>query len=236
MSLDAAAEVLEAADPDRLAALLTLPPADRPRLIALHALGVELARAPLASAEPMLAEIRLQWWIEALQALPRTAGQHPVLQAVSEAWGQGAKALAALGEGHRRACEAEAMTLPEALIWVDATAGALTWTAAQALGATEESAIRAQGRALGVAAALRRPPRGLPESLHPALREAGVAAARQAAGAARKIGRGPVASVLYGGPAVARSLTASPCPNEFFRRFSLARFGLTRDWRIAVGR
>ena len=56
MSLDTCAESLRAHDPDRFGICLLAPPEARPRLLTLYALNLELARAPLASAEPLIAE------------------------------------------------------------------------------------------------------------------------------------------------------------------------------------
>ncbi|MDZ4135714.1 MAG: squalene/phytoene synthase family protein, partial [Paracoccaceae bacterium] len=70
MSLQACADLLERGDPDRFAAILAAPPSARGALLAIHATNLEIARAPWASSEPMLAEMRLQWWQDALAALP----------------------------------------------------------------------------------------------------------------------------------------------------------------------
>lgn len=74
-------------EPDRyLAALLATPDA-RPRLLALAAFASELARVPLlASREPAMGAIRLQWWRDALS--PPDAGSrtgNPIADAISAA-------------------------------------------------------------------------------------------------------------------------------------------------------
>lgn len=238
MSLADAATLLQTAEPDRLAALLLLPPGVRPGQVALHALAVELGRVPRASAEPMLAEIRLQWWIDELARLPASAGLHPLLAALAEARGQGLPqeaALVALAEGQRPACAAEPFAdLAEAVSWIDATAGALAWTAAQALGAgpAGEAAIRAQGRALGIAACLLRgAPRPLDEAQVEALRGAGRQAAAEAAAGAAAVPRA-AAPVLFPGPVLQAALDGGARPSEFGRRAALAGFLLRRDWRF----
>lgn len=214
-----------AADPDRAAALTLLPPPERTRLAALHALDFELGRAARASAEPMLNEIRLQWWIDALAALPGSAGLHPLLAELAGSWE--AAVLAGFAEGGRLACDPAARWDPDAaLAAIDATAGALAWCGAAALGAppAAEAAVRAQGRALGVAAALAA---GGPEALRPA----GRAAAARAAAAAATVPRA-AAPVLFVGAARARALAGAPAPSEFSRRAALLRFAVTRDWRL----
>ena len=60
------------------------PAADRPRLLALFALQIELRRIPHAVSEPPLGEIRLQWWRDALDEVV-SGGRvraHPVVEAL----------------------------------------------------------------------------------------------------------------------------------------------------------
>lgn len=63
-------------DPDRYFASLFAPAEKRPLLFALYAFDRELARVVEVAREPMMAEIRLQWWREAVQDAKR--GQSPV--------------------------------------------------------------------------------------------------------------------------------------------------------------
>ena len=68
----AAADVVvasaRAGEPDRYLAALLAPPAARSGLLALAAFAGEIARVPyIASSEPAIGEIRLQWWRDALQ-------------------------------------------------------------------------------------------------------------------------------------------------------------------------
>jgi phytoene/squalene synthetase len=65
MSLDAIADGLRRADPDRFAAAMAAPPAARAGLLALYSVNIDMARAPWASAEPLVAEMRVQWWGDA---------------------------------------------------------------------------------------------------------------------------------------------------------------------------
>src|SRR5512145_400920 len=71
----ACASIVERADPERFTALMAAPVADRPALAVLYAFNAELARAPWASKEAMIAEMRLQWWrdVIAAEALGPTA-------------------------------------------------------------------------------------------------------------------------------------------------------------------
>jgi 15-cis-phytoene synthase len=77
---------VQAHDRPRYYATLYAPPVARPHLFALYAFAAEVARAPDAVREPMLGEIRLQWWREAVERLGEGgAGETPVLAALGEA-------------------------------------------------------------------------------------------------------------------------------------------------------
>src|SRR5215207_1362536 len=58
-------------DPDRFFASLFAPADKRPHLFALYAFSLEMARVREAVSEPMLGDIRLQWWRDALQGEAR---------------------------------------------------------------------------------------------------------------------------------------------------------------------
>ena len=62
MSLAACAGLVERGDPDRFAAVMAAPLAARDRLWPLYAFNLEVARAPWVTREPLIAEMRLQWW------------------------------------------------------------------------------------------------------------------------------------------------------------------------------
>lgn len=67
--IQACAEIVHKADPDRFAAVMASPVAMRDVLFPLHAFAVEVARAPWVTQEPMIAEMRLQWWRDALEEI-----------------------------------------------------------------------------------------------------------------------------------------------------------------------
>jgi phytoene synthase len=58
-------------DPDRFFAGLFAPADKRPHLFALYAFSLEAARVREAVSDPMLGDIRLQWWRDALQGEAR---------------------------------------------------------------------------------------------------------------------------------------------------------------------
>lgn len=69
MELSAVAKTARQGDPARFEAAMFAPEAQREDLFALIALNVELSRIPDSVSEPMLGEIRLQWWADAIGAL-----------------------------------------------------------------------------------------------------------------------------------------------------------------------
>jgi 15-cis-phytoene synthase len=63
--------------------VLYAPSAVRPALFALHGLDLELAHVVATTTEPMVGEIRLAWWREALRALDDgVVPAQPLLQVV----------------------------------------------------------------------------------------------------------------------------------------------------------
>ena len=153
-----AAERLASGDPARWSAVLAAPVAARPVLIALGALNLELARAPWASTEPMVAEMRLQWWVDALE----TAGAsgkplpHEIGPAVQMALTAGAPLadLVAAAEARRWDCWKEPFEDEAAFdAYLAATAGGMIWASARALGAdpAAEPIAREAGWAFGLA-------------------------------------------------------------------------------------
>lgn len=87
-ALAAREAAVRGSDPDRYFASLFAPAGKRPFLFALYAFNHEIARAAEVAREPMMAEIRLQWWREAVaearKGYPRA---HPVAMGLSELLG-----------------------------------------------------------------------------------------------------------------------------------------------------
>lgn len=67
--LTACAQLVQKADPDRFAAVMASPLAARHTLFPLYAFSIEVSRAPWVTQEPMIAEMRLQWWRDALEEI-----------------------------------------------------------------------------------------------------------------------------------------------------------------------
>lgn len=254
MTLDACTEALRQHDPDRFGAVLVAEMQDRPALVTLYALNLEIARAPFQSAEPMLAEMRLQWWIDRLDEMGRGIAPplHDVLTPLWDAWGAEGGALSDLAEARRRDCERQPFQTPDQVVaYIDATAGVLMRVAARRCGAPEgaRDIVANQARGAGLAAWLRALPelQALRLGLEPARPEdAHDLATRAREGlrlAARLHRKLPhrAAAALYPGPRVPRLLSeitsarldpfaATVVITPFQRRASLARLALTGHW------
>ncbi len=72
-------------DPDRWLACLFLPAELRPHVQALYAFSLEIARVRRMVSEPMLGEIRFQWWREVLAGERASEAEaHPVAAALTD--------------------------------------------------------------------------------------------------------------------------------------------------------
>ena len=138
------AAMIERGDPGRFAATMAAPAPARLRLWPLYALNLELARIPWLTAEPMLAEMRLQWWVDSVTAPPgreTLEAKHEILGPLAELIREVpaiAPPLAGLAEARRWDCWREPFA-DEAALWayLDATAGGLMWASARVLGAPD---------------------------------------------------------------------------------------------------
>ena len=158
--------MVEAGDPDRFLSGMTARVGDRARLWPLYAFNLEIARAPWASQESMIAEMRLQWWRDTVEQIGAGMAPqgHEVIGALAVVVAQAGSPVELLD----RMIVArrwdiyhepfEDMAAFEAHI--DATSGGLMWLAALALGAGPgaEAAVRGVGYAAGVASWLRAVP------------------------------------------------------------------------------
>ena len=162
MTIQACAELVAAGDPDRFAATMASPAAVRDRLWPLYAFNLEIARAPWASREAMIAEMRLQWWIDAIGSLAEGTDRrdHPVIAALAPQLaadpGLGLL-LGGIAEARRWDCWSEPFADRATFdAYLDATSGNLVWAAARAVGAPEdrEPAIRDFAWGAGLAAYL----------------------------------------------------------------------------------
>jgi 15-cis-phytoene synthase len=158
--LAACAALVEKGDPDRFAATMAAPPAARLKLWPLYAYNLELAKAAWVSPEPMVCQMRLQWWADTVTAIGQGAAPkaHEVagpLARLVDATGLSASLLAGMAEARYWDTGTDAFPNADALhAYLDATAGSLMWATALALGAqpASEPAIRDVAHAQGLAA------------------------------------------------------------------------------------
>jgi len=149
-------------DPDRwLTSRFIADPQARGDVLALYAFDHELARARRAASTPLMAEIRLTWWREALDEIfnARPVRRHPTAQALGAAvarHGLSRAPLESMIDGQIESLESPALELEAAVRWADAVQGSVAGLAASALDpATPASAVAAAGRAWGLALLVR---------------------------------------------------------------------------------
>lgn len=134
-----------AGHPERALALGYAPAAAQRPISAVFALDATLARLALATRDPMVAQLRLTWWYEALMALGM--GQpppQPILQALAKGQVDGAL-LARIEEGWERLLQPPEETDLNAFA---AERGELFSIAARLAGADDDCAAAGQGWAL----------------------------------------------------------------------------------------
>ncbi|MDP3958585.1 MAG: squalene/phytoene synthase family protein [Pseudorhodobacter sp.] len=166
MTLDACAALVERGDPDRFAECMAAPVAARARLWPLYALNLELARVPWLASQPMIAEMRLEWWRGVLADAARgvVVPGHAVLVPLAVLLGAVDLPLAVLDrlvEARRWDIWSDPFADRAGFdAYLDDTAGGLMWLAARALGAPDsaEPVVRGAGWAMGLAGFLRAVP------------------------------------------------------------------------------
>ncbi len=170
-------DTVRRADPDRwLASRFIADPEARADVMALYAFDHVLARVPAQVSDPLMGEIRLTWWSEALDEIyeGRRVRSHPAALGLAGAVGRrgidrtplDALILARMGDLDARPFADEAA----ALAYAGDTGGALMQAAAQALGAPAGlPAAREAGRAYALSLIAHRRviggPTRLPEGL-----------------------------------------------------------------------
>ena len=253
-NLTACAELVQRGDPDRFMAAMASPIPARHVLFPLYALNVEVARAPWVTSETMIAEIRLQWWRDALQeiavgSIPR---RHEVVtplagilsreQAMQLSEAIAVKRWDIYCDPFEDAAEFEQ--------YIDQTSGTSMWITAQCLGPADEQVVRDFAYAAGVANWLRAIPalkaRGRLPLLHDtldgvkALAENALIRLGRARAARDRISAASAPALLVGWQAesVLRKVVWSPdrvdagtlTPGEISRRLSLMARVVTGRW------
>jgi hypothetical protein len=256
MSLQACAELVARGDPDRFRATMATPLQAREVLFPLYAFNLEVARAPWVTQEPMIAEMRLQFWRDVADEIGRGAPPRahevamPLAAAVraEDAGLLDAMVAARRWDVHRDAFEDAA----HFDAYLDATGGNLAWVAARSLGAPDaaEGAVRDAAWAQALAAFLVAVPDleargrvplldGRPEGIR-ALAERGLARLARARAKRATVPR-MAGHALYAGwqaGPILRQAQAEPARvaggglglGEMGRSFRLLRLGLTGRW------
>jgi 15-cis-phytoene synthase len=157
------AALVRRADPDRYLAALFAPAAKRPLLFALYAFNIEIARVADTVREPMLGEIRLEWWRETI--LGARAGKPRAQDTARALAGLFASAdlplapfeamIAARSFDSSSGVFADRAALED---YCDATSGNLMRLAARILGAPDDGLARTAGTAYAIAGILRSVP------------------------------------------------------------------------------
>ena len=183
-ALDPVAEAARTHEPDRYLAALYAPEPARARLIALAAFQAEIARITTTVREPLLIDIRLQWWRDALDSLRTgSATGHPVADSLAEPLRAGLLPpglLLGMIDATAAQRPLAAWTDPQDLRGHCARLhGAAFALAARALGAQHsdvlEVAAQASGHAYGLARLL-----AAANSIEPVRRDAALASCRSA--------------------------------------------------------
>jgi len=165
VTVAACAELVQRGDPDRFLAVMAAPPETRAQLLPLYAFNLEVARAPWVTQEPLIAEMRLQWWRDVVEnAASGAAKAHEVagpLHGLIRDFGLPVDVLDRLITARRWDIHRDPHEGPQALgEYLEDTGAGLMWLAARALGAPDgaEAAVRAYGWATAAAGYLRAVP------------------------------------------------------------------------------
>ncbi len=140
-------------DRDRYLALLATPPQARRSLVALYAFNAEIARVGETVSQPLLGEMRLQWWRDGLKG--KSDGEaHPAIPLLKEGFttaGEDIACLETLIDGRRGDLYGEPPESWEDLDdYLSATSSALMVAALKILGAATPAALE-KARHLGLA-------------------------------------------------------------------------------------
>jgi phytoene synthase len=158
-TLSYVAEQVRRFDNDRFLCTLFAPADRREALLVLFAFNVELARIRELVHEPLIGQMRLQWWRDALDALygATPPPRHPVVEAL----GTVVRRYALSREPFERLLDARACDLDDGppadvarlLAYAEGTSATLSRLALEILGVRDDAALAA-GRAVGMGWAL----------------------------------------------------------------------------------
>jgi phytoene synthase len=142
-------------DPDRFLTALFAPPEPREALLLLYGFNIEIAKTREVVTEPIIGQIRLQWWRDAIEGI--YAGKvlpHPLVRGLASAIARHALEAGCferlIAAREQDLAEEGPADLAGLVDYAEATAGSLALLAAQILGVRDAAADKA-GRALGTA-------------------------------------------------------------------------------------
>jgi phytoene synthase len=151
------AQQLRRLDHDRYLTTLFAPAAARPLLIALYAFNTEVARVGETVSEPIIGQMRLQWWRDAIaEAASGRPRKHPVVAGLVDVLANGVAPadfeplLVAREQDLDEGAPADLAALEA---YAEATSATLAQLAARLLGAADDT-TRAAARHVGIAWAL----------------------------------------------------------------------------------
>ena len=166
-------DLIRRMDPDRwLSSRFVADDGVRADVIAIYAYDYELARAPKVASNPLLGEIRLTWWREALDEIfeGRPVRHHPAAQALAGVVDRHRLArdpLEAMIDARYRELDATPMAEAEALDWARDTAGRAAEVAVRILDpAAQADLAQAPGAAWALSHRLKRAPELRPAFEH----------------------------------------------------------------------
>ncbi len=155
MSLEACRDLVERGDPERYRAIRGMPEEVLAKLLPILAFNVEVTRAPWVTQEEMIAEMRLQWWRDALKEIAKggVVRKHEVTVPLALAIApKVSETLDKFVAARRWDVYKEPFENAEHQEeYIRDTGGGLMWAMAASLGAKNEEAIRRFGMATGVA-------------------------------------------------------------------------------------
>jgi phytoene/squalene synthetase len=256
MTLQACADLVARGDPDRFRATMAAPVSARRVLFPLYAFNIEVSRAPWLTREPVIAEMRLQFWRDVIEELAaeKAPRAHEVTAPLAEAIPADlVGALDVLVVARRWDIYSEPFADRSAFdAYIADTAGILVTVAGRALGAPPEAeqVLRDAGWAFGLAAFLRAIPalqeagriplvEGTPQAVRDLAAEGLVRLAR--ARAARGLVPRQAAPALFAGwraEGVLRTARETPARvsagmldgRDFAARLALMRLATTGRW------
>ena len=156
MLSDSTLQTLKSVDPDRLRAAVFADKDGRERLQLLYAFHYELAKVPELVSEPMIGQIRYQWWRDAIAEIyeGKPVRQHEIATPLAKMliehdvprfW------VDRLIDGRERDLDPRPFThLEEAKDYCRQTSGVLMQIAVKLLGAEPNDAVLAAGEAWGL--------------------------------------------------------------------------------------